>query len=170
MWSCVLAEDVAALLNGGSNFSWVMRTRKSLRKPGHNQGVTCTSCGSDCVRVKWSFLMSICLSIQLALQQSVGREVSRAKRLNFPCLCRMCGTIECVRDKVRNTESPRVIMYWESHRGAGSAPLQDTGTVWLAVFISFVLLGTCLLPYLFERVSLNHFPNSFPCSLALEFV
>ena len=73
-------------------------------------------CGSVCVRVKCSLTLSTCLP-ELAFQQNAcktGQEVSSAKRLALAVLVqdasmRGAVVIECVRDKVRDTDSDYVM-------------------------------------------------------------
>ena len=88
--------------------------------------MTLTACGSVCVRVKCSLTLSTCLRNELAFQQNACKtrqEVSSAKRLALAatCSCSACATdasmrgapelwsIECVRDKVRDTDSDYVM-------------------------------------------------------------
>ena len=78
-----------------------------------------TACGSVCVRVKCSLTLSTCLRNELAFQQNAcktGRrqEVSSAKRLALAVLVqdasmRGAVVIECVRDKVRDTDGDYVL-------------------------------------------------------------
>ena len=69
-----------------------------------------TACGSVCVRVKCSLTLSTCLSNELALQQNVRQDRKFQARRDLQCLCKMHRCVElwskeCVRDKVRDTDS-----------------------------------------------------------------
>ena len=70
-----------------------------------------TACASVCVRVKCSLTLSICLSNELALQQNVRQDRS-FKRKETCSACARCvelWLIECVRSKVRDTDSDYVM-------------------------------------------------------------
>ena len=68
------------------------------------------------MRVKCSLTLSTCLSNELALQQNVrqDRKFQAQRDLHLQCLCKMhrcveLWSIECVRDKVRDTDSGYVM-------------------------------------------------------------
>ena len=68
-----------------------------------------TACGSVCVRVKCSLTLSTCLSNESALQQNVRQDRKFQAQRDLHCLCKMhrcveLWSIECVRDKVRDTD------------------------------------------------------------------
>ena len=69
-----------------------------------------TACESVCVRVKCSLTLSTCLPNELALQQNVRQDRKFQAQRDMQCLCKMhrcveLWSIECVRDKVRDTDS-----------------------------------------------------------------
>ena len=69
-----------------------------------------TACESVCVRVKCSLTLSTCLSNELALQQNVRQDRKFQAQRDLQCLCKMhrcveLWSIECVRDKVLDTDS-----------------------------------------------------------------
>ena len=73
-----------------------------------------TACGSVCVQVKCSLTQSTCLSYELALQQKVRQDRKFLAQRDLQCLCKMhrcveLWSIECVRDKVRDTDSDYVM-------------------------------------------------------------
>ena len=73
-----------------------------------------TACGSVCVRVNCSLTLSTCLSNELALQQNVRQDRKFQAQRDLQCLCQLhrcveLWSIECVRDKVRDTGSDYVI-------------------------------------------------------------
>ena len=99
------------LLNGG-NFCRVRITVTSsnildVTKPQTNNE-------SVCARVKCSLTLSTCLSNELALQQNVRQDRKFQAQRDLQCLCKMhrcmeLWSIECVRDKVRDTDSDYVM-------------------------------------------------------------
>ena len=73
-----------------------------------------TACESVCVRVKCSLTLSTCLSNELALQQNERQDRKFQAQRDLQCLCKMhrcveLWSIECVRDKVRDTDSDYVM-------------------------------------------------------------
>ena len=73
-----------------------------------------TACGSVCVRVKCSLTLSTCLSNELVLQQNVRQDRKFQAQRDLQSLCKMhrcveLWSIECVRDKVRDTDSDYVM-------------------------------------------------------------
>ena len=132
-----------------------------------------TACESVCVRVKCSLSPSTCLSNELALQQNVRQDRKFQAQIDLQCLSKMhrcveLWSIECVRDKVHDTDSDYVMR--KPPRCWLGAVLRYWNVVASAVFVSLVLLKTPLLPLLQEQVFLNRFSYSFFCFLALEFV
>ena len=66
------------------------------------------------MRVKCSLTLSTCLSNELALQQNVRQDGKFQAQRDLQCLCNMhrcveLWSIECVRDKVRDTDSDYVL-------------------------------------------------------------
>ena len=71
-----------------------------------------TACASVCVRVKYSLTLSTCLSNELALQQNVRQERKFQAQGDLQCFCQVrveLWSIECIRDKVRDTDSDYVM-------------------------------------------------------------
>ena len=76
-----------------------------------------TACESVCMRVKCSLTLSTCLWNELALQQNVRQDRKFQAQRDFPGFLQdasMRGavqlwSIECVRDKVRDTDSDHVM-------------------------------------------------------------
>ena len=75
-----------------------------------------TACGSACVRVKCSLTLSTCacLSNELALPQNVKQDRKFQVQRDLQCWYQMhrcveLWSIECVRDKVRDTDSDYVM-------------------------------------------------------------
>ena len=73
-----------------------------------------TACGSVCVRAKCSLALSTCLSNELALQQNVRQDRKFQAQRDLQCLCKMhrcveLWSIECVHDKVGDTDSDYVM-------------------------------------------------------------
>ena len=97
MWSCVLAYDVAALLNGGNGGEWW----QLLLSPCHSnilevfrpQTNSDSVCASVCVRVKCSLTLSTCLSNELALQQNVRQERKFQAQRDLRCLWQVRGAV-----------------------------------------------------------------------------
>ena len=89
-----------------------------------------TACESVCVRVKCSLTLSTCLSNELALQQNVRQDRKfqdpSAKRLAVLVKGHRCvelWSIECVRDKVRDTDSDHVLVMRKPSRSwLGAVP------------------------------------------------
>ena len=73
-----------------------------------------TARGLVCVRVKCSLTLSTCLSNEFALQHNVRQDMKFQAQRDLQCLCQMHRCVElwsteCVRDKVRNTDSDYVM-------------------------------------------------------------
>ena len=134
-----------------------------------------TACGSVCVRVKCSLTLSTCLLNELAFQQNAcktGQEVSSAKRLALAVLVqdasmRGAVVIECVRNKVRDTDSDYVM------RKPSRCWLSAVPRYWNVVASCFRIISFA------ENTSAALAPRAgisqpilllFFCFLALEFV
>ena len=114
-----------------------------------------TACGSVCVRVKCSLTLSTCLWNELALQQKVRQDRKFQVQRDLQCLCQMhrcveLWSIECVRDKVRDTDSDYVMADTFLQRLAGKLSEKDgvrySSTIaWLHCRFSFALLRGSIL-------------------------
>ena len=132
-----------------------------------------TACESVCVRVKCSLTLSTCLSNELALQQNVRQDRKFQAQRDLQCLCKMhrcveLWSIECVRDKVRDTDSDYVM------RKPSRCWLRAIPRYWKVVascfrFISFAEnTSAALAPR--AGISQPILLLFFFCFLALEFV
>ena len=132
-----------------------------------------TACASVCVRVKCSLTLSTCLSNELALQQNVRQDRKFQAQRDLQCLCKMhrCAelwSIECVRDKVRNTDSDYV-MRKPSRCWLGAVPRYWKVVASCFRFISFAEnTSAALAPR--AGISQPILLLFFFCFLALEFV
>ena len=103
-----------------------------------------TACESVCVRVKCSLTLSTCLSNKLALQQNVRQDRKFQAQRDLQCLWKLCKkhrcvelwSIECVRDKVRDTDSDYV-MRKPSRCWLGAVPRYWNDVASCFRFISF---------------------------------
>ena len=134
-----------------------------------------TACGSVCVRVKCSLTLSTCLPNELAFQQNAcktGQEVSSAKRLALAVLVqdasmRGAVVIECVRDKVRDTDSD-YLMRKPSRCWLGAVPRYWNVVASCFRFIRFAENTSAALA---PRAGISQpILFLFFCFLALEFV
>ena len=132
-----------------------------------------TACASVCVRVKCSLTLSTCLSNELALQQHVRQDRKFQAQRDLQCLCKMhrcveLWSMECVRDKVRDTDSDylmrkpsrcwlcAVLRYWNvvvscfrfisfaENTSAALAPRADISQPILLLFFLFSCSWICL--------------------------
>ena len=127
-----------------------------------------TACESVCVRVKCSLTLSTCLSNELALQQNLRKDRKFQAQRGLQCKMHRCvelWSIECVRDKVRDTDSDYVM------RKPSRCWLGAVARYWNVVascfrFISFAEnTSAALAP---EQVFLNRFSYSFFVFLLLN--
>ena len=124
------------------------------------------------MRVKCSLTLSTCLSNELALQQNVRQDRKFQAQRDLQCLCKMhrcveLWSIECVRDKVRDTDSDYV-MRKPSRCWLGAVPRYWNVVASCFRFISFAEnTSTALAP----RAGISQpILLLFFCFLALEFV
>ena len=108
-----------------------------------------TACESVCVRVKCSLTLSTCLSNELALQQNVRQNRKFQAQRDLQCLCKMhrCvepWSIECVRDKVRDTDNDYV-MRKPSRCWLGAVPRYWNAVASCFRFISFAEITSAAL-------------------------
>ena len=135
---------------------------------------TVTACGTVCVWVKCTLTLSTCLSNELAFQQNVrqDRKFQAQRDLHLQCLCKThrcveLWSIECVRDKVRDTDSDYV-MRKPSRCWLGAVPRYWNVVASCFRFISFAENTSAALA---PRAGISQpILLLFFCFLALEFV